>query len=169
MMERAQSMVIRTDCLLKDAEGDCRQQAVSDRITQAREDLAKIKSILSTAKTKAAAVSKKNKNVATGSRAKATVLAGRRETTDNNLKQEHLKKNNRGKVVTKAASTAGAAKHKHIAPWNEALKRARANLGTQGFCPVGGKTRRGKDLLKAARKELRRMERYEPQLFPGRQ
>ena len=49
--------------------------------------------------------------VATGAYAKATVFAGRKLETAPNLTKEHVKKNGKGKVVTKAASAVGEAKY----------------------------------------------------------
>jgi len=158
-INRAIGNVDRIDCLLKDPENARSHESATERINQAREDLSKLKGLLHTAKRLADASSKRG--LAKGVRAKAAVFAGRQEVTQNNVKKEHLQKSKRGKVVTKAASAAGAAKYKHIAPWNEALSRSRRSLNVQGFCPIGGKTARGKELLKAARKELARMKRYE--------
>ena len=95
---------------------------------------------------------KKDGVVATGAYAKASVLAGRKEKTPSNLKEDDLKKNHKGKVVTKSASAAGEAKRKYIQEWIAAVRAARQQLCIVGFCPVGGKTARGKRLLKVARR-----------------
>ena len=94
------------DCLLKDVNQDLNLRVASDRAKQAREDIDKVMALLRRMKSKAAG----KKGVASGSRAKAAVYNDRQEQTDTNLKKEHLTKNKRGKVVTKAASKAGQEK-----------------------------------------------------------
>ena len=90
-------------------------------------------------------------DVAQGCRAKAVVWAGRKSSTVAKLKKEGLMQNKKGKVVSKAASAAGKAKHKHISAWTKAVAKAKSELGIVGFCPVGGRTARGKKLYKKAK------------------
>ena len=89
--------------------------------------------------------------VATGAYAKAAVWAGRKEKTASDLTKQHLKKNRKGKVVSKSASAAGETKRKYIQEWLSAVRAARQQLGFGGFCPVGGKTENGQRLLETAR------------------
>ena len=89
--------------------------------------------------------------VATGAYAKSAVWAGRKEKTASKLTQQHLKKNRKGKVVTKSASAAGEIKRKYLQEWNSAVRTARERIGCVGFWPVGGKTARGQKLLAVAR------------------
>ena len=89
--------------------------------------------------------------VATGAYAKAAVWAGRKEKTASDLTKQHLKKNRKGKVVSKSASAAGETKRKYIQEWLSAVRAARQQLGFSGFCLVGGKTENGQRLLKTAR------------------
>ena len=99
-------------------------------------------------------VGKKSKTIARGSRAKALVLAGRREKTSNDHKKDDLKRNRKGKAVTKKDSAAGGAKYRHIKPFQDAVAAARRRLGIVDFCPIGGKTAREKTLLRTARSFL---------------
>ena len=43
-----------------------------------------------------------------------------------------------------------------IRKWGAATRVARKNLGIKGFCPVGGKTAKGQQLLKAVRSILKK-------------
>merc|ERR1712150_467170 len=72
-------------------------------------------------KMKAMKVSK----IAKGKRAKSTVFRGLKVKTSGGLKKSDLKKNN---------------------AWGAATSKARKALGIKGFCPVGGKTAKGKAL-----------------------
>ncbi len=154
MIGQALEKLNRTACLLKDAKQERDERIVARRVTQAHDDIHNIMALLRRARAKIHP--KKDKSVASGVRAKSAVFAGRQEKTNNNLKKDHLKKNKKGKVVTKAASAAGSTKHTHIAPWSAAIRRARRMMGIQGFCAVGGKSRQGKQLCKTAKQELRR-------------
>ena len=89
--------------------------------------------------------------VATGAYAKAAVWTGRKKKTASDLAKQHLKKNRKGKVVSKSASAAGEAKRKYIQEWLSAVRAARQQLGFGGFCLVGGKTENGQRLLETAR------------------
>merc|ERR1719335_1352607 len=65
------------------------------------------------------------------------------------MKKTDLKKNKAGKIVSRKASDAAKKKKgfKKIAAWGAAFKAARKALGIKGFCPCGGKTRQGQQLL----------------------
>mmetsp|Transcript_24118 Transcript_24118/g.55942 ORF Transcript_24118/g.55942 Transcript_24118/m.55942 type:complete len:115 (-) Transcript_24118:206-550(-) len=84
--------------------------------------------------------------IARGKLAKAVVFQGKKEKTKGGFCKADLLKNKRGKVVTKAKHAAGKKSFVTIAPWNEALMKARKELGIKGFCPVGGKSAQGKAL-----------------------
>ena len=62
-----------------------------------------------------------------------------------------LKKNKKGKIVGVKASAAGKKNYKNISGWTKACSAARKQLKVKGFCPLGGKTAKGKQLLKVAR------------------
>ena len=100
---------------------------------------------------------KSDPKVATGRRAKAVVLAGRKEKTSTNVKKDQLMKNPKGRVVSKRANAAGKEKFKHIANWNRAVQMARASMGLRGFCPVGGRTKLGRQLLTKTRVHYARL------------
>jgi hypothetical protein len=159
MIAQALEKLSRTDCLLKEAEREGTIQVYHQRVPQASEDIANVMRLLRKAKLKATTANQKG-SVAVGARAKASVLAGRKECTDSNLKKDDLQKNKRGKVVTKKAAAAGAKKHAHIALWNQAVRAARVKIGVRGFCPVGGKSPAGKRLYKQAKSELQQLQRH---------
>ena len=96
--------------------------------------------------------------IAKGKRGKSSVFRGSKAKTSGGLTKSHLKKNKRGKVVSKKASdramkSKGA---KVISAWGKAVKQARNALKIKGFCPVGGKTAQGKALLAKVRSILRK-------------
>merc|ERR1719261_2364686 len=95
--------------------------------------------------------------IAKGKRAKSSVFRGTKVKTSGGLTKNHLKKNKRGKVVSKKASDAANKRKgaKVIKAWGAAVKKARGALGIKGFCPVGGKTANGQKLLKRVRSFLR--------------
>merc|ERR1712150_464237 len=95
-------------------------------------------------KMKAMKVSK----IAKGKRAKSTVFRGLKVKTSGGLKKSDLKKNKAGKVVSAKASAAAkkGKGYKKITAWGAATSKARKALGIKGFCPVGGKTAKGKAL-----------------------
>merc|ERR1719440_1797214 len=87
--------------------------------------------------------------IAKGKRAKSSVWKGTKAKTSGGLSKAHLKKNKRGKVVSKAKSDAakkgkGA---KKIMAWGAAFKAARKALGIKGFVACGGKSAQGRALL----------------------
>merc|ERR1712083_425748 len=71
--------------------------------------------------------------VAKGPRMRAAVFAGTKHHTASGHKKSDLKKNKRGKIVTKAASAAGKKAYKNIAGWTAAVKKAKAALKVKGF------------------------------------
>merc|ERR1719277_240237 len=82
--------------------------------------------------------------IAKGKRAKSSVFRGTKVKTSGGLKKTDLKKNKAGKVVSAKASAAAkkGKGFKKIAAWGAACKA----MGIKGFCPVGGKTAKGKAL-----------------------
>merc|ERR1719263_403175 len=76
-----------------------------------------------------------------------SVFSGTKVKTQGGLTKDKLKKNKSGKIVSRKAS-ARASKNfgKTIGRWAAATKAARKQLGIKGFCPVGGKTAKGKAL-----------------------
>merc|ERR1711862_917553 len=89
--------------------------------------------------------------IARGKRAKSSVFRGRKEKTSSGLKRSDLMKNKNGKVVSKKSHAAGRRAYKNISRWNGAVQKARKALGVRGFQAVGGKSKRGQELLKKAR------------------
>merc|ERR1711972_1158978 len=89
-----------------------------------------------------------------GKRAKSAVFAGRKEKTVGGLRKDALKKNSKGKIVSKKASARAQkayAAGRGFRKWAEATKNARKALGLAGFVPVGGKTAAGKALYAKAK------------------
>merc|ERR1719361_1101791 len=100
---------------------------------------------------------KKSKSIiATGKLAKASVFRGRKVKTSGVLTKDSLTKNKSGKIVSKARS-ALAKKRFATSPlkaWINAVKAARKQMGITGFCPVNGKTAKGKALYVKAKSLL---------------
>merc|ERR1711862_359403 len=96
--------------------------------------------------------------VAKGRGAKARVFKGKKEKTSGGLKKSDLVKSKSGKIVSKKASlrAKNSKNGKKIAKWGVSVKAARRSLGIKGFCPVGGKTAKGQQLLKAVRSLYRK-------------
>ena len=46
---------------------------------------------------------------------------------------------------------------KNISAWSQATKKARKALNIKGFCPIGGKSAKGKQFLAKARSIYRKM------------
>merc|ERR1712194_471959 len=82
---------------------------------------------------------------------KYSVLKGGKVRTAGGLKKSDLKKNKRGKAVSKKASEGGKKAFKHIQGWAQAFKSARKALGIKGFVPNGGSSKEGKALLTKTR------------------
>merc|ERR1711920_236036 len=78
---------------------------------------------------------------------KVSIFHGVKQKTKGGLTKDALTKNKRGKIVSKKASAAGK-KRKNISAWGAAVKKARAALKVEGFCPVGGKAAAGQALYK---------------------
>ncbi|CAD7959901.1 unnamed protein product [Amoebophrya sp. A120] len=89
-----------------------------------------------------------NSTIAKGKRAKVSVFKGTKAKTSGGLKKSDLKKSKSGKIVSakKSAASKKSAAGKKIAAWGVATAKARKALGIKGFCPVGGKTAKGKAL-----------------------
>merc|ERR1712232_1208201 len=104
-----------------------------------------------TAMKKKAMKAKRVSKVAKGRGAKARVFRGAKEKTASGLKKSDLTKNKNGKVVSKKKSAAGKKNFKRISGWLNATAKARKALNIKGFCPVGGKTAKGKAFLAKAR------------------
>merc|ERR1712087_209072 len=91
--------------------------------------------------------------VAKGKMAKAMVLRGTKVKTSGGLKKENLKKNSKGKIVSKARSErakkayAGSALQK----WAKACQQARKELDLKGMVCVGGKSAQGRALYAKAK------------------
>merc|ERR1719352_741382 len=87
--------------------------------------------------------------IAKGKRGKSSVFRGTKVKTSGGLKKGDLKKNKSGKVVSRKASDRARKSKgfKKIAAWGAAFKAARKALGIKGFCPCGGKSAKGKQLL----------------------
>ena len=86
----------------------------------------------------------------------ARVFAGKKEKTGGGLRKQDLVRNKRGKVVSKKQSAASKNSKggKILAKWGKATKQQRKNLKITGFCPVGGKTQKGQQLLREVRRLL---------------
>ena len=126
------------------------------RSKQAREDIGKVMSEVTRIKMKVARGKLKAKpGTVSGARAKTQVFKGSGVQTASGQKKDDFQKNKKGKVVSKKASLAGQQKFEHIRKWTQAIQTAKTELSIVGFCPVGGKTKRGKLLYKKAREVLR--------------
>ena len=127
------------------------------RSKQAREDIGKVMSEVRRIKVKVGRGQLKAKpGAASGARAKTQVFKGSRDQTASGQKKEDLRKSKKGKVVSKKASLAGQQKYEYIRKWTQSIQTAKSELAIVGFCPVGGKTKQGKQLYKKAREVLRR-------------
>merc|ERR1712228_184214 len=89
---------------------------------------------------------KKVSVVAKGKYARAAVFKGKKAKTSGGLTKNTLVKSKSGKIVSKSRSARAKAKFASSAlkKWCDALKKARKELGITGFCPVGGKSAKGK-------------------------
>merc|ERR1712032_287239 len=68
---------------------------------------------------------KKKLKIAKGRLAKFLVISGRRSKTTGGLTKQMLKKNKRGKIVSKKQSVIGKARYCNVAAWVEAFISAR--------------------------------------------
>ena len=86
---------------------------------------------------------------------KAEVFHGTAKYTKGGLTKKDLKMIDDGygnyRYKSKRQQAAGKKKNSFRAKWAKAMKKARKELGLEGFVPVGGKTREGKALLKRIR------------------
>ena len=89
--------------------------------------------------------------IAKGKRGKNSVYRGTKVKTSGGLKKSDLMKNKNGKVVSKRSHAHGVNAYKRISKWTAAVNKARKDLKIKGFCPVGGKTQKGKALLAKTR------------------
>ena len=89
--------------------------------------------------------------IARGKRARSQVFSGRKLKNSSGLTKNDLKKNKRGKIVSKKQSARGLKQFKRIQGWFAATQKARKALGIKGFCPIGGKTKQGQEFLKKTR------------------
>mmetsp|Transcript_8926 Transcript_8926/g.21779 ORF Transcript_8926/g.21779 Transcript_8926/m.21779 type:complete len:367 (-) Transcript_8926:294-1394(-) len=82
------------------------------------------------------------------------VYQGRRLRTTGGLTKEGLKRNKRGKIVSRkaAAATMRKPQTKTVLNWAGCLKAARQLLGLVGFVPCGGKTEAGQRLYRETRR-----------------
>merc|ERR1712060_124554 len=93
--------------------------------------------------------------IAKGSRARASVLSGRKQKTQSGLAKEGLMKNKNGRIVSKKSSArAKKAFSKTIKAWTDAVKAARKALGVTGFVAIGGKSAAGRALYAKAKSIL---------------
>merc|ERR1719482_1458754 len=100
---------------------------------------------------------KRVSKVAKGKGAKTRVFKGKKEKTVGGLTRDKLTRNKRGKVVSKKSSAASKKRYASsaIKKWADACKAARKELGIKGFCPVGGKSAKGKALYAKAKSLLK--------------
>ena len=87
----------------------------------------------------------KKSTVAHGKRAKSSVFRGTKVKTGGGLQKADLKKNSKGKVVSKKASAAATkrANKSGFSQWGIAVKKAHAKLGLKGFVACKKGTVRG--------------------------
>merc|ERR1712139_222614 len=94
--------------------------------------------------------------IARGRGAKARVFAGKKSKTSSGLEKGDLRKNKRGKVVSKAASNHSKKlfAKSPLKAWSVAIKSARKALGLKGFVAIKGKSAQGKALYAKAKSLL---------------
>mmetsp|Transcript_114973 Transcript_114973/g.161563 ORF Transcript_114973/g.161563 Transcript_114973/m.161563 type:complete len:132 (+) Transcript_114973:69-464(+) len=103
---------------------------------------------------KARAMKKKAvSKIARGKLAKVVVFKGigNKEKTASGQSRSDLMKNKRNKVVSKKQNAAGKKNFKYISGWNEAVIKARKELGIKGFCAINGGSAQGKALYAKAK------------------
>merc|ERR1712194_125468 len=89
---------------------------------------------------------KKKSIIAKGVQAKSQVLKGTKVKTSGGLK-----KDKRGKVVSKKMHAAGKKRYGGIKKWTECVNKARSALGLKGFVAINGKKPEGKALYAKAK------------------
>ena len=86
---------------------------------------------------------------------KAEVFHGTARYTKGGLTKKDIKMIDDGygnyRYKSKRQQAAGKKKNNFRGDWAKAMKKARKELGLEGFVPVGGKTKDGKALLKRIR------------------
>ena len=86
---------------------------------------------------------------------KAEVFHGNAKYTKGGLTKKDIKRVNDGygnyRYKSKKQQSSGKKKGSFRAKWSKAMKKARKELGIEGFVPIGGKTKEGKALLKRTR------------------
>merc|ERR1712025_253007 len=107
---------------------------------------------------KGMAKKKSRSSVARGKRGKSSVFRGTKTKTSGGLKKSDLTRSKTGKIVSKRASESAKKRFKKngLDKWLAASKKARKDLKIKGFCPVGGKTQKGKALLAKTRSYYRK-------------
>eukprot|EP00434_Breviolum_minutum_P007856 symbB.v1.2.006931.t1/scaffold400.1/size211454/10 len=101
---------------------------------------------------KARAMKKKAvSKIARGKLAKVMVFKGNKEKTSGGNSRSDLMKNKRNKVVSKKQNAAGKKNFKYISGWNDAVIKARKELGIKGFCAINGRSATGKALYAKAK------------------
>merc|ERR1712025_346166 len=100
----------------------------------------------------------KRSSIAKGKRGKSSVFRGTKAKTSGGLKKSDLTRSKTGKIVSKRASEAAKRRFKRngLDKLIAATKKARKDLKIKGFCPVGGKTQKGKALLAKTRSYYRK-------------
>merc|ERR1711933_429352 len=95
----------------------------------------------------------KASKIARGKLSKALVLRGNKEKTVGGLTKDKLPPRQRGKVVSKKASTGSKKRYtgSKAEAWMKACKAARKALKITGFVAIGGKTAQGKALYAKAK------------------
>merc|ERR1719272_1463950 len=91
--------------------------------------------------------------IAKGRFAKSMVLRGTKEKTSGGLQKDALKKNKKGRIVSKKQSANAKAKYagSGFQKWIVAVAKARKELRVTGFVAVGGKTATGKAIYAKAK------------------
>merc|ERR1719150_2896716 len=97
--------------------------------------------------------------IARGKRGKSSVFRGTKVKTVGGLKKTDLMKNKRGKVVSRKGHAQGVKRFQKngLSKWVSAVQKARKALNVKGFCAVGGKKGKGKELLAKARSFYKKM------------
>merc|ERR1711957_897211 len=87
---------------------------------------------------------------------KVSVIAKGKGAMATGLTKDKLIKSKSGKVVSKKASAAGKKSwvKNGLKAWADAVKKARKELGSVGFVPIGGKSAAGKALYAKAKSLL---------------
>merc|ERR1712118_568985 len=86
--------------------------------------------------------------IAKGKYRKAVVFRGGKEKTSGGMTKSDLIKNKAGRIVSKKASAAAKKRFATVLkPWNDAVQKARKELGLKGFVAI----KKGSALYKKAR------------------